>query len=288
MKSDKYSFLTLKVQLGDLEIYTALDMGFTGVFGVSPRIHSHPYYEVIAVIEGSLKLGLLDQEDIVLEKRELCIIPPKCYHSTSANGELPKMLAMRFSYGKVCGDGKLYDRFCSALEQITYPTYLNMPPKMPQKLLELRQEMIEKKTAGEFMCCSILEELYIDIFRLISSDSEPQAARVANDSMHSRYFHIEMWFADNFANQITEEDLAQDISLSTRQLSRVFADVYGMSFTEKLAEVRLHRAAQLLEETKLSIEEVALSVGYKSYSGFNRAFVKYFGTKPLEYRKHNN
>ena len=63
MKSDKYSFLTLKVQLGDLEIYTALDMGFTGVFGVSPRIHSHPYYEVIAVIEGSLNLGLLDQED---------------------------------------------------------------------------------------------------------------------------------------------------------------------------------------------------------------------------------
>ena len=52
--------MTLKVQLGDLEIYTALDMGFTGVFGVSPRIHSHPYYEVIAVIEGSLKLGLLD------------------------------------------------------------------------------------------------------------------------------------------------------------------------------------------------------------------------------------
>lgn len=301
MKSDKYTSLTLKVQLGDLEIYTALDMGFKGDFGVSPQIHSHPYYEIITVIDGSLRLEILDNENIELEKGELCIIPPKCFHSTyavgelpqhfhstSASGNLPKMLAIRFSYSRVAGDSKIYDSFCSALGQISAPTCLDMPKKMPQKLLELRQEIMEKKIAWKFMCRPILEELYVDIFRLLSSNSESDLSSTVNDSKHSRYHKIEMWFDDNFSKPITEDILAQDISLSKRQLSRVLTDIYGMSFSEKLTEVRLHRAAQLLEATKLNINEVALSVGYKSYSGFHRAFVNYFGIRPLEYRKHND
>ena len=97
-----------------------------------------------------------------------------------------------------------------------------------------------------------------------------------------------MWFADHFAKQTTEEDLARDISLSPRQLSRVLSDIYGMSFREKLVEVRLHRAAQLLEQTEMNIDKVASSVGYLSFSGFHRAFVKFFGCTPFEYRNHNN
>ena len=94
-----------------------------------------------------------------------------------------------------------------------------------------------------------------------------------------------MWFADNFAKQITEKDLAREISISQRQLSRVFADIYGMSFREKLIEVRLHRAAQLLEQTELNIDKIASAVGYRSFSGFHRAFVNFFGYTPFKYRK---
>ena len=94
-----------------------------------------------------------------------------------------------------------------------------------------------------------------------------------------------MWFAENLANQITEDDLAAEISLSSRQLSRVFSDIYGMSFKEKLIEIRLHRAAQLLEQTELRVDEIAAAVGYGSPSGFHRAFNKYFGCTPFEYRK---
>ena len=97
-----------------------------------------------------------------------------------------------------------------------------------------------------------------------------------------------MWFADNFAKQITEDDLAAEVSISKRHLSRVLADIYGMSFREKLIEVRLHRAAQLLEQTEMNIDEIASAVGYRSFSGFHRAFVRYFGCTPYEYRKHNN
>ena len=288
MRSNKYSPLTLRVQLGDIEIYTAPDMGFMGAFGVTPKIHSHPYYEIIVVIEGRLKICLLDDADIDLEKGIICVIPPNCYHSTNAYKGQAKMLAIRFSYGRVNSAGRIYEDFCKALERVHEPACFDIPQNMPAVLLELRHEMTEKDMAWEYMCQSLLERLYIDIFRLLSSNSVSVSGFTSDDSKHSRYYRIEMWFADNFAKQISETDLAQEISLSTRQLSRVFDDIYGMSFREKLIEVRIHRAAQLLEQTEMNSEKIAIAVGYKSFSGFHRAFVRYFGCTPYEYRKHNN
>lgn len=288
MRSNKYSSLTLRVQIGDIEIYTAPDMGFMGAFGVTPKIHSHPYYEIIVVIEGSLRICLLDDADIDLEKGNLCVIPPNCYHSTNAYEGQAKMLAIRFSYCRVNGDGRIYDDFCKVLERVNEPACFDIPENMPAILLELRHEMTKKDRAWEYMCRSLLERLYIDIFRLLSSDSVSASDFISDDSRHSRYYKIEMWFADNFAKQISETDLAREISLSTRQLNRVFADIYGMSFRKKLIEVRLHRAAQLLEQTEKNIEEISSAVGYRSFSGFHRAFVRYFGCTPYEYKKHNN
>lgn len=285
MRSDKYSSLTLKINLGDLEIYTAPDMGFVGTFEVTPKIHSHPYYEIIVVIDGKLRIGLLDNDSIELEKGRLCVIPPKCYHSTGSDGELPRMLAIRFSYGRVNCDGRLYESFCKALESVTKPTCFDTPESLPSVLLDLRREMMQKTLGWEYMCRSLLERLYIDIFRLLSGNPATDMGCISDDSKHSRYYRIEMWFADNFANRIIEDDLAREVAISKRHLSRVFADIYGISFREKLIEIRLYRAAQLLEQTEMNIDEIALAVGYRSFSGFHRAFVNYFGCTPFEYRK---
>ena len=182
----------------------------------------------------------------------------------------------------------MYDRFCSALEQITEPSCFDIPEDMPRTLLELRREIMKKAPLWELMSQSLLQRLYIEIFRLLSNDHTSETGAFQHDSKHSRYYRIEMWFADNFSKQITEDDLAGEVAISKRHLSRVFADIYGMTFREKLVEVRLHRAAQLLEQTELNVEEIALSVGYKSFSGFYRAFVKSFSCTPFEYRKHTH
>ena len=287
MSADKYSPLTLRVSIGDLEIYTSPDVGFVGRFAVTPKTHSHPYYEIIAVIDGEMRIALPHNDAIELDKGELCVIPPRHYHSTSRRSDGAKMLAIRFSYGEIKGEGRMYEAFSSAIESVSEPMSLNMPDGLSKLLLDLRREMTEKGAAWEFMCRSILQRVFIEIFRLLSNCGAPQPICISDDSKHSRYYRIEMWFAENFAKRVTEGDLAREISISKRQLSRVFADIYGMSFREKLIEVRLHRAAQLLEQTDLNVEEIASAVGYLSFSGFHRAFVKYFDCTPFEYKKQN-
>lgn len=282
---NKFASLTFKVPLGDLELYTAPDMGFMGMFSVTPKIHSHPYYEIIVALEGRLSIKLLDNQAVELDGGELCILPPKCYHSTCAEEGMPKMLAVRFGYGRISGEERIYDRFSSALESISEPTCFEASERLTAALLDLRREMQEKDESWFLACTSLLQRFYIEILRLISQKGGAEMQFSSSDSKYSRYYRIEMWFAENLANQITEDDLAAEISLSSRQLSRVFSDIYGMSFKEKLIEIRLHRAAQLLEQTELRVDEIAAAVGYGSPSGFHRAFNKYFGCTPFEYRK---
>lgn len=65
-----------------------------------------------------------------------------------------------------------------------------------------------------------------------------------------------------------------------------FADLLGRPPTEFLREIRLRRAAYLLETTDEPIKTIARSVGYASRSYFSRAFKQAFGVDPTRFREH--
>lgn len=67
-------------------------------------------------------------------------------------------------------------------------------------------------------------------------------------------------------------------------LSREIKNRTGKTYTEHLQQIRLARAAHLLKSTSLSVEEVALAVGYENKSYFHRIFAARFGVSPKKYR----
>jgi AraC-like DNA-binding protein len=68
-------------------------------------------------------------------------------------------------------------------------------------------------------------------------------------------------------------------------LSHEIKNRTGKTYTEHLQEKRLSQAALLLSSTKLSVEEVALAVGYENKSYFHRIFTERFGSTPRKYAK---
>lgn len=67
-------------------------------------------------------------------------------------------------------------------------------------------------------------------------------------------------------------------------LSHEIRNRTGKTYTEHLQEKRLSQAAFLLKNTGLSVEEVALAVGYENKSYFHRIFTARYGTSPRKYR----
>ncbi len=67
-------------------------------------------------------------------------------------------------------------------------------------------------------------------------------------------------------------------------LSREIKNKTGKTYTEHLQEKRLSQAEFLLKNTALSVEEIAVAVGYENKSYFHRIFTKKLGTTPKKYR----
>ena len=128
----------------------------------------------------------------------------------------------------------------------------------------LRDELCSIRLCGEVIVEAMLTEFYIETLRLICRGAENESREKSEavvDSVHNRYYNIEMWFGKRFSENVTEEDLARELNLSKRQLSRNLREIYGMSFREKLCDVRVHNAVKLLTRTDSSVERIAAASG---------------------------
>lgn len=91
--------------------------------------------------------------------------------------------------------------------------------------------------------------------------------------------------AQNYMNNISLTDLADQIHVSRTHLSALFNKEVGCTFPEYLAKYRIHKAQDIIRHTKLSLTSIAELVGYSDYVHFSKTFKKYIGMTPQSFRK---
>jgi AraC family transcriptional regulator of adaptative response / methylphosphotriester-DNA alkyltransferase methyltransferase len=79
--------------------------------------------------------------------------------------------------------------------------------------------------------------------------------------------------------------VAREIATSRRQLQRAFAEAGGTSFSRELQRVRMARAAQLLLDGSLPVQDVAAAVGYRQAAQFAKVFRRHQGVPPSSFRR---
>jgi AraC-like DNA-binding protein len=85
---------------------------------------------------------------------------------------------------------------------------------------------------------------------------------------------------ENLAEPLSLEEIGRRVGCSHFHLSRIFTQETGKSIFQKLRELRLDRAAELLREGKMNVTQVSMEVGYSSPSHFSAAFHEAFGCCP--------
>ena len=78
--------------------------------------------------------------------------------------------------------------------------------------------------------------------------------------------------------------VAETVNTSATYFSELFKRTVGMNFTEYVSRVRVEKAKHLLLDPQRRITEVAFDVGFQSLSQFNRAFKRFAGASPRDYR----
>ncbi|WP_367898914.1 helix-turn-helix domain-containing protein [Leptospira sp. WS58.C1] len=80
-------------------------------------------------------------------------------------------------------------------------------------------------------------------------------------------------------------DLADELALSTHQVSELINQELGKNFSAFVNDYRIKEACELLiKEPNRSVLDIAFEVGFATKSSFHRAFQKYTGKTPSEFR----
>jgi AraC family transcriptional regulator of adaptative response / methylphosphotriester-DNA alkyltransferase methyltransferase len=87
-----------------------------------------------------------------------------------------------------------------------------------------------------------------------------------------------------YASDLSLDDIARRVASSRRQLQRAYAEIGGTTFRDHLTRVRMDRAAEMLAARSLTVREVAHRVGYRQPAQFAKAFRRYRGMAPSDYR----
>ena len=110
---------------------------------------------------------------------------------------------------------------------------------------------------------------------------------VENDTTGRNTVEKEMvsYIQQNYTGKILLREFGEQFHLSEKYISRYFKDHFHITPSQYVTYLRLEHAKQMLQETDISVTEVAMQSGYQNISYFIRSFKKTYGVSPLKYRK---
>ncbi len=116
-----------------------------------------------------------------------------------------------------------------------------------------------------------------------------------NDKNSQKYKSlVDSFFNSNeiiFEQNVTLQMISEKLDISSRELSQIINEHFGMNFKEFLNNYRIDKAKKMLlsKDSELyTIEAIAEKVGFNTRASFYRAFKNKFGITPTDYKKSQN
>jgi AraC family L-rhamnose operon transcriptional activator RhaR len=153
--------------------------------------------------------------------------------------------------------------------------------------LNMLADEVARSAAGCTMAIDALAlKLLLETARCLTEGTVP--AEVIDPVPHSERDAIAKtalrYLRDNFARPIEVRDVAAQVHLSERHLSRLFREITGVTVLEYLTNLRIEMASQLLLDKEIPIKQIARSVGYPDAHYFTTLFGKRTGMTPAVFR----
>ena len=141
-------------------------------------------------------------------------------------------------------------------------------------------EMYKNNEEQPIYMKSRVTALLEDLLSYFTSEKKVEQGRSGRERLQQASDYI----LQHFREEITLEDMADHLYLSRAYISRSFPQYFGVSFREYVTQVRLAHAVQEMH-SGATLTEIAYHNGFVNETAMIRAFRKYRGMTPSEYRK---
>lgn len=240
-------------------------------------LHNHARFELHAVASGSVLLQIEDQPIFTLEEGNCCAIAPHVYHFRKIDRSDTKCFVMFIS----CPNGAPLQ-----LQNASY-VRLHCAPELIRYFGALENEFSTRRIGSENYIQSLCAMLLITVLRELA-ELPKNLPLPAHASYRNREDLMDNYFALHYGYDISAQDLADRINVTTRQLARIMQQRYGCTFRQHLLNIRLYHARRYLATTDSPIWQIAVACGFSNQGAFATAFHKHVGCSPSQYRQQKN
>ena len=176
------------------------------------------------------------------------------------------------------GDLELFMRLCE----------LNPLGRLPQsnpKSYDNQPTLIQNLRINKMRSLQDIVESRGILYILVSRFLDKATPKTLTDD--DRVKNAINYIRKNLGSRILVEDLAKKSALSTEHFIRVFKNETGETPNTYISKAKMERAMVMLATGDAAVKSIALSLGYDDVPYFNRAFKKFLGMTPQQYRESN-
>lgn len=237
---------------------------------------SDPFHKFFLVNEGRIALHLGGRPSTRVESQMIFFVPAHIGHRLEdlATASL-LILCVNESFPRTLSTFQpVWSSLLTGFQQPILPSGL-----LTQKIEGLwRKGIHEQERAGTFTPINH-QILAMDIMvNLVHATQFPRKS----DPRH-RVTQLEELLQSDYYENWSVERAANLVQLSRRRFSDYFKEITGKSFIERLTEIRLEKARQLMRVGEYSIAGAGFSSGFNDLSHFYRTFKKHTGLTPGEW-----
>ena len=136
---------------------------------------------------------------------------------------------------------------------------------------------------GRQVALAVARDLVIQVKRSGDEDQYSQLLRFQIQSS-DRFADLPAWIFSHLSDDLSVEVLARKSCMSLRNFTRLFSREFGKSPAEFVAEARMAEARRRVLLARNNLENIAVSLGYKSTEVFSKAFERNVGIRPSRFR----
>lgn len=262
-------------------------------------MHYHEFYEINIVL-GGCGIHFIENNMYKIKKGDAFVIPPGIYHGYKNSGGLEVY--------HILVSTKYIARYSADLENIgSYLRLFNIDPVVRSnteysffltldaselEFIQRQKDMLEEIKARYYEKSSQNCNLMMNSMGLVIIESLCQFYESHNTSSkensskeHKRISNSIQFICDNYDKKITLKMLADNINMSASAYSKLFVKVFKASPMQYVISYRLSKAKSLLENTDITVTEIAQKTGFYDSAHLNKIFIANEGMCPNDYRR---
>jgi transcriptional regulator GlxA family with amidase domain len=142
---------------------------------------------------------------------------------------------------------------------------------------------IVEEDYGHEVATEVARRLVIFVHRP-GGQAQVSRALILQGSDHDRFRDLGVWVSNHLADDLSVDTLANRSAMSIRNFARRFRESFGITPAEFVTRVRVEAACRRLEESTLTMEQVAAECGFSSAELLRRACHRILGQSPRRFR----